>query len=105
MRAHLHDLRAEVADDTLVDRIADDWRQAPLDEPTAALLAYAEKLTREPARCGPDDVAALREAGWDDRAVTDATQVVAYFNYINRIAEGLGVDLEPWIDDLGYART
>ncbi len=41
------------------------------------------------------DVQDLRKAGWNDRAVHDATQVVAYFNYINRVAEGLGVDPEP----------
>ncbi len=104
MRAHLHDLRAEVDDDELVDRFADDWRTAGLDDATTALMAYADKLTRAPATCGADDVVALRGAGWDDRAVTDATQVVAYFNYINRIAEGLGVDLEDWIDERGYAR-
>ena len=40
------------------------------------------------------DVDRLREVGLSDRAITDATQVIAYFNYINRIAEGLGVDLE-----------
>jgi alkylhydroperoxidase family enzyme len=46
-------------------------------------------------------VTALRAAGWDDRAIHDAVQVCAYFNYINRIAEGLGVDHEDWLDDVG----
>jgi alkylhydroperoxidase family enzyme len=41
------------------------------------------------------DVRRLREAGWSDRAIHDAAQVIAYFNYINRVADGLGVDLEP----------
>ena len=42
---------------------------------------------------------ALRAAGWEDRAIHDACQVVAYFNYVNRIADGLGVDPEPeWAD-------
>jgi alkylhydroperoxidase family enzyme len=44
---------------------------------------------------GRADADALRAAGWDDRAIHDAAQVVAYFNYINRIADGLGVDPEP----------
>jgi len=51
-------------------------------------------LTRAPASVGKADADALRAAGWDDRAIHDATQIVAYFNYINRIAEGLGVDPE-----------
>jgi len=50
---------------------------------------------------GADDVDVLRDAGWDDRAIHDATQVCAYFNYINRIADALGVELETWLDPEG----
>lgn len=53
------------------------------------------KMTREPASITPEDLDRLRNTGLDDRAISDATQVIAYFNYINRIADGLGVDLEP----------
>ncbi len=88
----------------MVDRFAAGWRTAGLPERTEALLAYAEKLTREPRKCGPEDIDGLRAAGWSDLAINDATQVCSYFNYINRIAEGLGVDPEPWIDDRGYER-
>lgn len=84
-----------------MDRFAADWRSAPLDPPTRALLEYADRLTRAPASIGSADIEALREAGWDDRAITDAVQVCAYFNYINRIAEGLGVDHEEWLDPAG----
>ncbi len=41
------------------------------------------------------DITRLRQVGWDDTAIHDATQVISYFNYINRIADGLHVDLEP----------
>ena len=41
------------------------------------------------------DIARLRDLGLSDRAISDATQVISFFNYINRIADGLGVDLEP----------
>ena len=44
---------------------------------------------------GPEHTQALRDQGLDDRAIHDAAQVVAYFAYINRVADGLGVDLEP----------
>jgi uncharacterized peroxidase-related enzyme len=84
-----------------VDRFADDWRRAGLDAATLALLEYADKLTRAPQACGPGDIEALRAAGWDDRAIHDATQVCAYFNYINRIADGLGVEPEAWLDAVG----
>src|SRR6266536_2049185 len=60
----------------------------------AALCSYARKLTRAPAAVSEADVAALRRAGLDDRAIVDANQVVAYFNYVNRVVEGLGVELE-----------
>ncbi len=84
-----------------MDRFARNWRDAGLDEPTLALLEYAEKLTAQPASCGADDVERLRAAGWEDEAISDAVEVCAFFNYINRIAEGMGVDREDWLDDEG----
>ncbi len=43
------------------------------------------------------DADGLRTAGWNDREIHDACQVVAYFNYVNRLADGLGVDAEDWL--------
>jgi uncharacterized peroxidase-related enzyme len=77
--------------------VARAWRTAALGDADRALCAFAEKLTREPGAMGEADVAALRAAGFSDAAIHDATQVVAYFNYINRVADGLGVDLERGI--------
>lgn len=74
-----------------------DWRTAPLAPPEAALCAYADKLTRTPAAMSAADVAALRAAGFDDAGVHDAAQVIGYFNYINRIADGLGIALEGFV--------
>ena len=71
--------------------VAEDWRSADLSEVDRALCAYADKLTRTPGAMVEDDVERLRAAGWDDRAIHDACQVVAYFNYVNRLADGLGV--------------
>ncbi|HVM28045.1 MAG TPA: hypothetical protein VM433_10295 [Mycobacteriales bacterium] len=59
-----------------------------------ALLEYAVALTVAPREVERSAVQRLREAGFSDRDVIDANQVVAYFNYVNRIAEGLGVELE-----------
>ena len=55
---------------------------------------HAAKLTRTPNEVTKADVDHLRDLGLDDRAINDATQVIAFFNYINRIANGLGIDLE-----------
>jgi len=70
------------------------WQEAALDEPTRALCRHALRLTRDPAAIGEADRAALRDAGFDDRAVLDLTLVVAYFAFVNRLASGLGVQLE-----------
>jgi len=59
------------------------------------LVEHAEKITRNPASCSEDDIKALRAAGFCDTAIHDAVQVIAYFNYINRVADALGVKHEP----------
>lgn len=79
----------------LLAALAVDWRGARLSSVDAALCAFAEKLTRAPGSMLEGDVTELRREGLDDRAIHDAAAVVAYFNYINRIADALDVDLEP----------
>ena len=60
-------------------------------ERIGALVTYAEKLTRTPAATTETDVEELRRAGLTDREIHDACQVVAYFNYANRLTTGLGI--------------
>jgi uncharacterized peroxidase-related enzyme len=68
-----------------------DWRTAPLSEADRAMLEYAEKLTLRPATCTQEDLAQLRAHGFDDRAILQITMIVSMFNYLNRVADGLGV--------------
>ena len=68
---------------------------------TGALCAFAAKLTRTPSEMSPQDLELLRAHGLDDRAIHDATQVISYFNYINRIADALGVEPEEFIPPWG----
>ena len=56
------------------------------------------KLTLAPGEVDVTDLIPLRESGFDDDALTIAVQVIGYFNYINRIADGLGVDAESWME-------
>lgn len=58
------------------------------------MLAYAVKLTRDPGGMTAGDVETLRRAGFDDPAILDICQVTAYYAYVNRLADGLGVELE-----------
>jgi uncharacterized peroxidase-related enzyme len=59
------------------------------------LCEFAVKLTRHSHAIGPEDIEALRAHGWSDAAIHDAIQVIAYFNYINRVADGVGIENEP----------
>lgn len=68
-----------------------------MNDADRALCAYADKLTRAPAEMGEPDVARLRAAGFDDVAIHDATQIIGFFNYINRVADALGVEPEPFV--------
>ena len=78
-----------------MEKCSHDYRTAGLPAPVLALCDYAAKLTHTPTAVGAADVEELRRHGWDDEAIHDAIQVIAYFNYINRIAEAVGIGPEP----------
>jgi uncharacterized peroxidase-related enzyme len=122
VQAHANDLRAEVENDWLtlvaakhkptdadldrfVHRAADNWRECGCLPAVAALLEYAEKITRTPSELAESDVQRLRQYGWSDAAIHDAVQIVAYFNYINRVADALGVAPEDFIPPWGGGRA
>jgi uncharacterized peroxidase-related enzyme len=86
-------------DDVLVEALKIDWRGAELSPADRAMLEYVEKLTLRPWDMIEEDVIALRSAGFSDAAILDINQVTGYYAYVNRLADGLGVDLEPfWAD-------
>jgi uncharacterized peroxidase-related enzyme len=78
-----------------------DWRKAALSEVDRGLCKLAEKLTHRQQRMAREDLDGLRTLGLDDTAIHDAVQVVAYFNYITRIADALGVEPEDFIPSWG----
>ena len=75
----------------MVDAIRRDYRTAPLDAADRAMLEYVAKVTVDATRVSRDDHAGLREAGFDDRGILQITLIAAWFNYINRVADALGV--------------
>jgi uncharacterized peroxidase-related enzyme len=91
---HGEALAVAAGDASLAEAVASGAHER-LEPRLRALLAYALKLTLTPAAMTREDLDALREHGLDDRAIVDANQVVAYYNYVNPVADGLGVDLEP----------
>lgn len=93
-------LAKALANEPLARAVAHDYREADLPARDRVLLDYAIALTCEPAERKQEDVERLREYGFDDAAILKATEITAYYNAMNRIVCGLGVELEagvtPW---------
>ena len=104
MTHHRRGLRRLLKDDELLHRIeSEGYERAGLDERRLAMLRYAEKLTLEPAKMRRSDVDALRDAGLSDVDVLQLCELVGYYAFANRIADGLGIELETWgRDDAGH---
>ena len=77
-----------------VEGLARDYRALELPPVDRAILDYAVKLTRSPGEITREDIVPLRAHGLDDDAIHDVVAVTAYFAFVNRIADGLGVMLE-----------
>jgi uncharacterized peroxidase-related enzyme len=78
-------------DEELVKAIREDYRKAPIAEADKVMLGYVEQLTRDATRIGRADHERLRAAGFDDRGILQITLIASWFNYINRVADALGV--------------
>ncbi len=83
-------------DEALVKQLKVDWESAEITPADRAMLIYAVKLTRTPWEMVEADVIALREAGFSDGAILDINQVTGYYAFVNRLADGLGVQLESF---------
>lgn len=78
-----------------------DWRSSPISDEDMRLCKFAQKLTHRQHEVSAQDLDDLRAVGFSDRAIHDAVQVIGYFNYITRVADGLGVDAEEFIEPWG----
>jgi uncharacterized peroxidase-related enzyme len=103
MKAGISPCTTDAQADAFVHAIARDWRTAPLNEIDQAICTFAEKITLNQHKMSPADLDHLRSLGMDDRGISDATQVIAYFNYITRIADTLGVEAEDFIEPWGLS--
>ena len=75
----------------MVAALEDDYRNAPISEQEKVMLDYVVQMTRDATRISPADHERLRAAGFDDKGILQITLIAAWFNYINRVADALGV--------------
>jgi uncharacterized peroxidase-related enzyme len=75
----------------LVEALRRDFRTAPISEQDRTMLDYAVKLTKDATQCSRADIQKLRGAGFEDRGILQITLIAAWFNYINKVADALGV--------------
>ncbi len=75
----------------MVQSLRQDYRNAPICEQDRVMLDYVVKLTKDATQCSPEDHKKLRAVGFDDRGILQITLIASWFNYINRVADSLGV--------------
>ena len=78
-------------DQDLVSALEDDYRSAPITEQERVMLDYVVQITRDATRISPADHERLRSVGFDDQGILQITLIASWFNYINRVADALGV--------------
>jgi uncharacterized peroxidase-related enzyme len=78
-------------DDTLIAALENDYTRAPISEQDRVMLDYVVQVTRDATRVTPAHHETLRRVGFDDRGILQITLITAWFNYINRVADALGV--------------
>jgi uncharacterized peroxidase-related enzyme len=88
-------LRLHSGDEDLASSLLDDYTQAELEEADQEMLDFALRLTRRPSSVTSDDVDGLREVGFDDQQILSIVLVTCLANFMNRLADGLGVDVPP----------
>ena len=81
-------------DEKLVDALEKDYTTAPITPSERIMLDYVVKITRDATQVWKDDHERLRAAGFDDKAILQITLIASWFNYINRVADALGVGRE-----------
>ncbi len=81
-------------DEELVKALQEDYKTAPISEPERTMLDYVTQLTRDATRISQRDHERLRAVGFDDRGILQITLIASWFNYINRVADALGVGRE-----------
>jgi uncharacterized peroxidase-related enzyme len=96
--AHHGPKLARLIGDDLAHAVAKDYRDANIAARDRVLLDAAVALTCEPSERKQEDIERMREYGFDDAAILKATEITAYYNFVNRVANGIGVTIEPRLE-------
>lgn len=106
--AHAAALRNADPDSQLAEQVGDDYHDANLTPKQVAMLEFAESLTVDPGNAKEEYVEGLRALGWADEDIVDIVHITCLFNYMDRLADGLGAELqddrgwEPMLDKLSF---
>ena len=93
--AHAEFLRRVSLDDKMVTALETDYTTAPITDQERAMVDYVVKLTQDATKVSPADHERLRAIGFDDKGILQITLIASWFNYINRVADALGVGRQP----------
>jgi uncharacterized peroxidase-related enzyme len=91
VESHAEFLRRVTLDDDLIEKLRNDYENAPITEAERAMCDYVIQLTKDAVKIHPGYHERLRSVGFDDTAILQITLIAAWFNYINRVADALGV--------------
>ena len=91
MESHAEFLRLVTLDDDLIAALRDDYRSAPITDAERLMCDYVVQVTKDATKIHPGVLDGLRNAGFDDTAILQITLIASWFNYINRVADALGV--------------
>jgi uncharacterized peroxidase-related enzyme len=94
VESHAEFLRRITLDDELIRALCEDYANAPISEQDRAMLDYVVQLTKDATRISPRDHERLRGVGFEDKAILQITLIASWFNYINRVADALGIGRE-----------
>lgn len=94
MESHAEFLRRVTLDGELIGALRRDYKTAPITEPERVMLDYVVQLTKDATKITPKYIDDLRAVGFDDTGILQITLIASWFNYINRVADALGIGRE-----------
>ena len=91
MESHAEFLRLVTLDDSLIAALREDYRSAPISEAERVMCDYVVQITKDATKIHSGVLAGLRQVGFDDTSILQITLIASWFNYINRVADALGI--------------